>query len=92
MFRAYVLRSLRTGRLYKGSCEDLDVRLHKHNAGRVRSTKPYRPWQLVYSESFATRSEAFRREQHWKSVGGAKELTARLPACQSPDSLTPSGF
>jgi putative endonuclease len=92
MFYAYVLRSLQTGRLYKGSCGDLGIRLQKHNAGRVRSTKPYGPWELLHSEPFDTRSEAFRREQHWKSVAGAKELTALLRGKPSGSSLTPSGF
>ena len=74
MFYAYVLRSEQTGRLYKGSCEDLDVRLKRHNAGHVRSTRAYAPWQLIHHEKFSTRSEAFQREHHWKTVAGAKEL------------------
>ncbi|MBN2302127.1 MAG: GIY-YIG nuclease family protein [Lentisphaerae bacterium] len=78
MYHAYILRSLKTGRLYKGSCEDLNRRVAKHNAGHVRSTKPYRPWSLVHHEEFATRSQAFRREQYWKTAKGARELQSIL--------------
>ena len=78
MFCAYVLRSEANGRLYKGSCGNLDIRLQQHNSGKVRSTRPFRPWILVHSETFPTRSEAFHREQHWKTVEGAKELKGIL--------------
>ena len=78
MFYAYVLRSEQDGRLYKGSCQNLAVRVQLHNAGRVRSTKPYRPWILVYHEIFPTRAEAFRREQSWKTPRGARELAKLL--------------
>ncbi|MBL7114690.1 MAG: GIY-YIG nuclease family protein [Kiritimatiellae bacterium] len=78
MFYAYVLQSQQNGRLYKGSCSDLPVRLNRHNNGYVRSTKPYRPWRLIYSENFTTRAEAFRREQFWKTATGARQLKKLL--------------
>jgi putative endonuclease len=74
MYHAYVLKSESADRLYKGSCQDLELRLSKHNAGTVKSTKPYLPWHHVYSEAFETRSEAFQREHHWKTAAGAREL------------------
>ncbi|MFC1497505.1 GIY-YIG nuclease family protein [Verrucomicrobiota bacterium] len=74
MYYAYVLQSKKNGRLYKGSCEDLDVRLNRHNSGKIKSTKPYTPWKLIYYEKFKTRSEAFRREHYWKTPTGSKEL------------------
>ena len=74
MYYAYVLRSEQNGRLYKGSCRDIAVRVQKHNSGKVRSTKPYRPWKLIYFEEFKSRGEAFQREQYWKTVKGAAEL------------------
>ena len=43
MFYSYILRSLKDGKYYYGSAEDLDLRLAKHNKGDVRSTKGRRP-------------------------------------------------
>ena len=51
MWHVYVLRSLKTGRLYVGMSEKPDERLKAHNGGKVFSTKGYRPWARVYIES-----------------------------------------
>ncbi|MFH1192845.1 MAG: GIY-YIG nuclease family protein [Candidatus Jorgensenbacteria bacterium] len=63
----YILQSLKSNRYYLGSTEDIEKRLAKHNKGEVKSTKAYRPWKVVYVESFATRQEARRRELQIKS-------------------------
>src|SRR5881296_745176 len=39
MFYCYVLRSQKTGRRYVGSCENLAVRLRRHNAGDSKATR-----------------------------------------------------
>ena len=38
------------------------IRLDKHNKGRVKSTKPYRPWCVIYTEDFENKSDAFKRK------------------------------
>ena len=45
-----------------------------HNAGRVRSSKRYRPYDIIYFEIFATRSEAVNREYYFKTIEGYKYL------------------
>ena len=77
MFHTYVLISETTGRLYKGSCLDLDQRIAAHNAGRVRSTKAYRPWRLLHVETFASRTEALKRERFLKSLSGWRWLKSQ---------------
>ena len=77
MFYVYVLRSLKTGRRYNGSCEDREERLRRHNAGESKATRHGVPWILVYSEPFASRTEALRRERYFKTGRGQDEL-ARL--------------
>jgi putative endonuclease len=57
-----------------GHSVDLDNRLKRHNQGKVRYTKPRRPWKLVYCESFETKSEAYRRELLFKSIEGYRYL------------------
>ena len=74
MFYCYVLRSRKTGRRYVGSCEDLNERIRRHNAGDSKATKHGVPWVLVHSEGFATRAEANRRERYYKTGRGKDHL------------------
>ena len=69
-FSVYLLYSPLFDRTYIGQTKEIDPRLSLHNAGRVRSTKAYRPWVLVYSEECGTRSEAMVREKWLKSSRG----------------------
>lgn len=55
------------GDLYIGSTEDLENRVRLHNAGRVKSTKGYRPWKLLGYDECLNRSEAVKREKFFKS-------------------------
>jgi putative endonuclease len=74
MFAVYVLQSAAATRRYIGSTADVTVRLAQHNAGLSSSTKGWRPWTLIYQESFATRAEAVRRERFFKTGRGREEL------------------
>jgi len=67
MFYIYVLQSELNGRYYVGSTKDLSARLVQHNAGNTVSTKRYRPWKLVYSESCESLQDARQRERKIKS-------------------------
>jgi len=66
MYFVYILKSLRTGRYYVGSTQNLEERLRKHNAGHSSATKAYRPWKLMHTEVFDTRREALCREYQIK--------------------------
>lgn len=66
----YVIKSGVDGRLYKGMTQDVWSRLHTHNAGKVRSTKGYRPWQLVYTECCQDSIHARQREKFLKTYQG----------------------
>lgn len=72
MYIVYILKSLKIDRYYIGHCEDINVRLIRHNKGLVKSTKKYKPWKIVYKENFNTRSEAYRRELQIKSYKGGE--------------------
>jgi putative endonuclease len=70
MFYTYILHSESYNRFYVGSTENPIRRLADHNAGNTRSTKPNRPWRLIYTESFNTTREAHLREiqiKRWKN-------------------------
>lgn len=70
MYVAYVLKSLKTGRHYYGHSADLTERLKAHNNGKVRSTKGYRPWEIIHYEEYPTKSEAYQREMFFKTIDG----------------------
>ena len=77
MYYAYILLSMSDESSYKGSCSVLQVRLRDHNAGKVRSTKGKRPWKLHYSEQFALKKDAIKRERFFKSRSGYRWLKER---------------
>jgi putative endonuclease len=70
VFWVYILRSLRDLKFYIGQTDDLTDRFQRHNEGRVRSTKGRRPFELIKTESYATRAEAVRRERYLKNLKG----------------------
>ena len=73
MYYVYILRSTINNDLYVGSTQNIENRLHLHNSGRVKSTKGYKPWILLESESYPMRSKAVQRERFLKT-GQQKEL------------------
>ena len=79
MYYVYVLKSLSTPRRhYIGISSDPSKRLNRHNSGRVRSTKGYRPWKVIHLEEFPDRSTANRRERYLKTLGGHAGLKSFL--------------
>ena len=73
-YYAYVIYSESHQRFYKGHCENLDTRLKEHNLGKTKSNKAFRPWKIVYFETFATREEAINREKYFKTSAGRRYL------------------
>ena len=72
-FYVYIIRSLKDKRCYVGFTIDLERRLREHNDGNTKSTKPFRPWKMIYSERFDSKSDAYKREWHLKHSKGRKE-------------------
>ena len=67
MYYTYILKSLKNNDLYIGSTQDLEKRVALHNAGRIKSTQFYRPWQLLDYEVYNSRSGAVLREKFLKN-------------------------
>ena len=78
MFYVYILRSELNGRYYIGSTGNIQSRVIQHNAGMTKSTKGYRPWQLIHQEEFQSLSEARRRESQLKSWKSRTYLESQL--------------
>jgi putative endonuclease len=70
----YVLRSEKKKWYYIGSTRDLKKRLENHNSGKTRSTKFYKPFELVYYEAYESYSLAKKRELELKTKGQQKEM------------------
>lgn len=56
---------------------NLEERIQRHNSGREKTTRAYRPFELIYSEDQPTREEARKREKYFKS-GVGKEFLKKL--------------
>lgn len=70
MHLVYILYSQRSGRYYIGHTKNITKRLGSHNAGKVKSTKAYKPWTVVHLETAVTKQSAFKREQEIKAYKG----------------------
>ncbi|MBS4066161.1 MAG: GIY-YIG nuclease family protein [Chitinophagaceae bacterium] len=77
MFTVYAIRSEIRNYIYAGMTVDLNRRLQEHNNGENRSTKAYRPFVLIYTETFATRVETRQKKKYLKS-GIGKEFLKNL--------------
>jgi len=91
----YILKSNNTERFYTGCTSNLLRRLKEHNSYKVRSTKSYAPWNIVYTESFESKSDAFRREKEIKSLNLGLSLkdcsiwgSGRVPAISDLSRIT----
>ena len=67
MFYTYVIKSTSLDIYYIGQTNNLDDRIKRHNQNRNKYTKGKGPWELVYSKSFLTRTEAVQLEMKLKS-------------------------
>jgi len=75
-FTVYVLYSSKYDKIYIGYTSNIDQRLLSHNVlGKKGFTLHYRPWKVVYSETYSTKSEAIKREKELK--GGQGRLWIR---------------
>jgi len=72
MHIVYILQSQINKKYYIGHTKNLDQRLKQHNSGKVKSTKNAKPWEIIYSEKYKTKSEAYRREIQIKAYKGGR--------------------
>ena len=70
----YIIKSLKTAKLYIGYTSNLNERLKRHNSGRSTYTKKEKPWELIYTEEVASKSDALRREKEIKSYKSGNSL------------------
>jgi putative endonuclease len=69
----YVLYSHKDKKLYVGCSKNVDKRFVRHKNGSVQSTKHRRPLELIHTEKFSSKVEAFNRERFLKSLWGNRD-------------------
>jgi putative endonuclease len=72
MFFLYAIKSTVRNYCYVGLTDNIISRLNEHNNSKNKTTKPYRPIELVLVEKYKTRIEARVREKYLKS--GVKKI------------------
>lgn len=70
MFYVYVLQSTVRNYIYVGLTNNVKRRVSEHQKGKERTTRVYKPFELVHVESFVNRRDARKREKYLKSGSG----------------------
>jgi putative endonuclease len=79
MFYVYVLYSKIYEKIYVGFTSDLEQRLLSHNElGKKGWTINFRPWIIIYTEKFNSKSEAMKREKQLKSARGREWIWEKI--------------
>ncbi len=74
MHYVYVIKSGIKKWVYIGSISDLKRRFEEHNAKKVKSTKSYVPFTLLYYEAYLMKVDALKREIELKTHSQQKEI------------------
>jgi len=74
VYYTYILYSRTIDKFYVGYSNDLVLRLERHNSGWGKYSSRGIPWQLVYSESYSTKTAAIKRENEIKKKKSRKYI------------------
>ena len=73
-YYVYALASNDHDWIYVGMTENVSRRLDEHQKGYEKTTKPYRPFTLIYTEECSDRLTARQIEKYWKGASGKRKL------------------
>jgi putative endonuclease len=83
MHFTYAIYSLSRNYIYVGLSGNFEKRFNEHQSGKNKTTKPYRPFEVLLVEQHADRTIARNREKYLKSGAGKeflKEIRSRKTA------------
>lgn len=60
--------------IYVGITNDIERRVGQHQSGKEKTTAPYKPFEIILTESFTSRIDARTREIYLKSGIGKEYL------------------
>jgi predicted GIY-YIG superfamily endonuclease len=78
MWYVYILKSVKDGRLYVGSTDDLKRRFKEHENGLCASTRHRRPLRLEAYVAVRDESAARSLEKYFKTGSGIATLRKRI--------------
>jgi putative endonuclease len=78
VYYAYVIQSFAGNSLYKGHCNNLELRLRQHNAGKTKSIRNKGPFALIYFEEYENENDAIAREKYFKTAAGRRFLKFKV--------------
>jgi putative endonuclease len=79
MYVVYVLYSPSYNKIYIGFTANIEERLKSNNfLSKKGWTVKFRPWEIVYKESFDEKQPAMKREKQLKSAKGREFLHAKI--------------
>ena len=77
-FTVYILFSGQFSKHYTGFTSNIEERLKSHNELGKDWTAKYRPWKLIYTREFETKSEALEYEK-WLKTGAGRDFIKTIP-------------
>jgi putative endonuclease len=78
LYTVYILYSEKYQKHYTGFTSNLGQRLLSHYELGKDWTAKYRPWQMIYSREFVTKSDAMEYEK-WLKTGVSRDFIKTLP-------------
>ena len=88
MFYTYILYSTLKDKFYVGASENPNERLKKHNNKNNGFTNQTKDWEILFTKSFDTKSEALyfeRKIKNWKSAKMIRKLIEESANSGRPD-------
>jgi len=74
MFVVYCLSSLIRDYLYAGQSKNFPKRFNQHQQGKNKTTRAYRPFEVLHREEYESRKDARKREKYLKTGIGKEFL------------------
>ena len=85
MYTVYILYSISVNKYYVGHTGDeIQERIRKHLSNHEGFTSLFKDWKLKYTETFETKSEAYRRELEIKSWKSKKRILKLIRGSEHP--------
>ena len=66
-YTVYILYSEKYDKHYTGFTSDMEIRIQSHNIFGKGWTARYRPWKIIYTKEFNSKSDAMKFELWLKS-------------------------
>jgi putative endonuclease len=77
-FIVYILFSEQFSKHYTGFTSNIEERMKSHYELGKDWTVKYRPWKLIYTREFETKSEALVYEK-WLKTGAGRDFIKTIP-------------